>query len=370
MNQFSHYSIEQSGTPKGWVLVSRAAGGGAFESRKIRPSLLGVPGAKGLPGLPGASGGPGAKGEVGATGTSGPQGDSGPVGPNGADGSYPSEFTVWDTACFDSFESYSDGDPVAGLNRGLGFTTPWAGAGAGIVVRTNTDGSTEKRLSIARGASAGWVARRFPWGSNWNVIEISFTAWVGGGVSGALDSTNGLGYYVGVNSGDVFPPSSNSCLNFFGMLGDNTPLFSVTSGTQTDYLLQIAGRSHVGKVGAAITFVPGVGSSFPAFSIEEGKKSIYTLRLERDPFVGGSSVVYSQALRNGSNSGEYDYPKQTLFEAYARRADLNLVLPQPAVEQTAGVVWDEVPGVLDTVVLTWGWTFPLEISAIAVRRVY
>lgn len=364
MNQFSQYSVEPSEIPKGWVLVSRKLGGG-YESRKIRPALLGVPGAAGLPGLTGASGGPGVKGLTGPAGNSGPQGDAGATGPNGVAGTFADEITFWDCACFESWEQYEDGAAISGLNGGLGFLTPWAGAGASVVIRTNKDGSVERRMSIGN----GWTARRMPWGSNWNAVEISFTARLNRPPNADFNSTTGSGFYIGIGSGEV--DNSTFANNFIGIRAKEFPtLFQYSGGTQTPHYTQVSGRRFIGKVGAAETVALSSGSSFPSFSIDEGRKSIYTVRFDRDAFVGTSSVSYFSALRNGTNSSEYDYPKQTILETYARRGNLSDTLAQPVLVESSSQVWSESAGVLDTLSLTWGWSTPLEISSIAVRRVY
>lgn len=367
MNRFTQYSVEQSGQPKGWLLVSRKAGS-AYESRKIRPDLLGVPGAQGLPGINGAPGQPGAKGEVGLIGNSGPQGDAGLPGPNGAAGVYSEEVTLWDSAAFDSFEQYAAAAPVSGLNGGLGFITPWAGFGASIVTRINADGTTEKRLSIA----SGWIARRFPWGSNWNAIEICFNAWINRPALtnfGDVES-GGAQYFVGACSGQVNTAASALCENFIGLKGQSEPTFVYTVGTQNNYFVN-TGRTTGSKVLGVFTFSsPSVGSSFPVFSAVEGRKSIQTFRIDRSAFIGGNSANYTMVLGNGTVSAEYDYPKQTLMESYARRVNLSENLPGGLTAQTATQVWNESTGQLDSLNIVWPWTTPLELSAVSVRRVY
>lgn len=361
MNRFTQYSIEQSGTPKGWLLVSREAGD-AYESRKIRPDLLGTPGAKGLSGLPGADGAPGAKGLVGLAGPSGAQGVAGPTGANGPAGRYPQEVTGWDCAGFDSWEQYADGSNLVDQNGGLGFITPWGGANATVVSRTNSDGSTEKRLAI----SSGFVARRFPWGRYWNRVDLVFTAWVN---RPSFTSFGDLsGYYVGANSGVSIPPNSNFCVNFYGIRGANATVFSYTPNTQVNSFVHTSGRSHLGKEGAIATTVASSGSSFPSFSAVEGRRSIYTLTIERNPFFG--NMLYTMQLANGVQGSEYDYPKQTVMESYAKRVNYAENLPGGPTAETSSQLWDESTGPLDSLVITWPWIEPIEISALSVRRVY
>lgn len=367
LNRFTQYSIEQSGTPKGWLLVSREAGA-AYESRKIRPALLGVPGAKGLTGLPGANGADGAKGEVGLAGSSGAQGVAGPTGSNGPAGEYPQEVTGWDCACFDSWEQYADGANLVGQAGGLGFITPWGGSNATVVTRTNSDGSTEKRLAI----SNGFIARRYPWGRNWNRVDLTFTAWVNRPAFtnfGTNQSVGGVGYFVGSNSGITIPPNSNACLNFYGLLGAQPTMWFYTPNTQVNAFVHTVGRTHTGKRLAVTTSVATVGSSFPALSAVEGRRSIFTLTLERVAF-GFPNMLYSLRHANGVQGSEYDYPKQTVMESYAKRVNYDDNMPGGPAAETSSQLWDESTGALDSLVITWPWVEPIEISAISVRRVY
>lgn len=372
MNQFTQYSIEQSGTPKGWLLVSRkVAGGEGYESRKIRPNLLGVPGAQGLPGINGAPGSPGAKGPTGPMGAAGAQGPAGPVGANGASGVYPEEILLWDCAAFESWEQYSDGASVVGLDGGLGFTTPWAGSNTTIVTRTNRDGTTEKRASI----SQGYLARRFPWGSNWNAVEIVFTGRINSTNTlpfGTIGSDGGRGYYVGVCSGEVNTAYSLTCANFVGHSGNEALMWSWFAGTQCNNYSHTVGRRPTWRVGNVNTVVADFGSSFPTFSVDEGFRSIYTLRLERSAFVGSAGASYTFYLGNGlTNPAEFDWPKQTLMESFAQRSNMATNLSGGLAPQTGTMLAvTELTGQLDTVNITWPWADPLEISALAIRRIY
>lgn len=369
MNRFTQYSIEQSQQPKGWLLVSRKAGD-AYESRKIRPDLLGVPGAQGLPGLKGADGQPGAKGATGSKGTSGAQGDAGATGANGAPGVYPEEVLLWDCACFDSFEQYAAGS-VVGTNGGLGFSTPWAASNATIVSRTNRDGTTEKRCAI----SQGYLARRMPWGSNWNAIEIVFTGRInnpGVATFGTVGSDGGRGYYVGVCSGTANTAYSLTCANFVGHSGKQAALWFWAAGTQTNVFSHVPGRQPTWRVGNVDTTVADFGSSFPTFSVDEGFHSIYTLRLERSAFVGNNPATYTFYLGNGlTTPAEFDWPKQTLMESFARRSNMAENLPGGLAPQTGTMLGvTETTGQLDTLNITWPWSDPLEIASVLVRRIY
>jgi len=358
MNTFTQYSVEESETPRGWVLISEQQSN-SYVSKKMRPELLGVPGTAGLPGLDGSPGNAGPTGPVGFTGASGAQGDVGPTGPNGVPGSYAAEETVWDSAAFEGWEEYTVGSNLVGLNKGLGFTTAWAGVGGTVEQKTNQDGSTEKRLTVVSGS----LARRMPWGGNWNAIDIILTASLYKPDHLAFGSSKP--WCIGVCSGEVDTADSNSCINFYGCGGNNPGQWTWFSGTQNDYYRHTSSRAHFGRRNNVNTGTPASGSSFPNLSTNEGRRSSMVLRLVRGAFVGSSAVSYASYLSGGS--GEFDFPKQHVMESFCRRVNMGENIASGF--ESAAQNWDESTGPLDTLNFVWPYADPLSISSIAVRRV-
>lgn len=365
MNIFTQYSVEPStSTPKGWVLVS-AKVGDSYVSKKIRPALLGVPGAQGFPGLEGPAGSTGPQGYAGQTGPTGPQGVTGATGPNGAAATFNTEETLWDSAAYEGWEEYADGQAVAGLNKGIGFTTPWAGSGGTIVTRTNADGTTEKRLQL----TGGWIARRMPWGSNWNAVDFMITGRIDRAnhtpFGSAWDSGGATSWAIGACSGETHGVSDPLCLNFYGAGGASAAEWSYFAGTQNNYWRHLASRNPLGKRLTTVTITPAAGSSAPHLSAEEGRKSLIYLRIYRGPFVGNGTASYATYL--GGLTGEFDFPKQAIVEGFCRR--FNFGENSAQVQEIGAQNWDESTGQLDT--LNFAWPFaPLEISSIAIRRVF
>ena len=366
MNIFTQYSVENAGTPKGWVLVS-AKQGSAFVSKKLRPVLLGVPGAQGLPGLEGPTGVAGPTGLTGATGNAGAQGATGATGPNGADGSFKSEELTWDSAAFDGWEEYEEGADISGLDKGIGFTTPWSGSGGTVESRTNLDGNTEKRLILSNAS----ITRRMPWGSNWNALDLVITGSIYkpdhlpfGNIWDAFGATS---WALGVCSGTANPVSSSSCLNFYGCGGISLDSWSYFSGTQNQYWRHNASRPPFGKRGTALTITPASGSSAPNFSDTEGRRSLLFLRIYRGPFVGSGSASYATYL-SGSGTGEFDFPKQAVVEGFCLRSNTGENIPSGV--EVGAQPWDESTGPLDTFNFAWPFAVPLAISSIAIRRIH
>jgi hypothetical protein len=313
----------------------------------------------------------GPKGDTGPVGDIGPVGPQGPPGPPGDPASLSNvetEVRYCDSLAVEFFEDYDLGD-LTSLNKGAGWAADGVVSGGSIVSRAAPGGGTHKCLSI----SDGEIVRPFVWGADWSRIRLAML------VRANSDASFNTSLAFGVCAG----PAQIADSTFLGASSKFYGLYNSASWSLSDFFTSDAQTYFVNKVGSSGAVDSGTHvNDTLIIPSTEGKCALLVVEISR-PIVPSVSTAasYLSAWR-GPDSDQSDFvtSKRQILEwlrsnmestTMADFASLVTTGPGSGGTQTAGFPGiSEATGRFDSLNIAWGAVAPLEISAMAVTRLY
>lgn len=361
MARNSDYPEHLGSTEGAYALMAVDLGGGAYRLRWVHTETLGSQGPAGDPGSPGAD-----NSTVGEKGDSGETGVTGPTGPSGAEGlpglsaaQVQPNILLDDGLAMDYFEDYADGQ-TSGFNAGRGWSGDWAVSGGQIVTRTTHNGIIQKRLALTNGE----IGRTFRFGSIWNKIQV--------GIICRIDSVAALpamSYYLGVCSGTANMASSPACANFVGQRGSGIT-WSTLSFAAQDSLLSSATQQITRRVNTDT-----VNATIPGLVVPTTEACMGEIWFEivRGRFAGpGDPVTYSHRVRAISGAS-VAAGMSTMKSSFINSMHTGLSGSDTfvgSVDASVSPTFDQSTGELNTFNFYWDCPTPIEIGAVAIRKVY
>lgn len=360
MARNSDYPQHLGSTDGGYALMAVDLGGGAYRLRWVHTETLGAQGPVGDAGSPGADNSTiGEKGDTGETGVTGPVGPAGAAGiPGLSAAEVQPNILLDDGLAMDYFEDYADGQS-SGFNAGRGWAGDWSVSGGQIVTRTTHNGIIQKRLEL----TSGEIGRTFRFSSIWNKIQVGILCRIDAASLPAMD------YYLGVCSGTANMASSPTCANFIGQRGSAitwTPLaFAAQDSLLSSATQLITRRVNTDTVNSTIAglVVPSTEACLGEIWFEitrarfsgPGDPVTYTHRILA---VSGASVNAGMSMMKSSfiNSMHTGLTPSDGFVG--------------SLDSSVAPTFDQSTGSLDTFNFYWNCPTPIEIGAVAIRKVY
>lgn len=363
MARNSDYAEHVGSTDGAFALMAVDLGGGAFRLRWVDAETLGDQGPVGVSGSPGA-----ANSTPGETGDKGETGEDGPVGPAGTDGLPGDSAAVLqpniyldDGLAVEYFEDYVDGQS-SGLSAGRGWSGDWQISGGSVVTRTSHNGIIQKRLAL----TSGEIGRMMRFGDKWNKIQI--------GVLVRIDSIAALtamNYYLGVCSGTSDMAGSATCANFIGQAGSaaGTITWATAAYNQQDTLVS-SGTAAVTRRGNTNTLLGNPGAL--VIPTTEASLGMLWMEVNRAKFANNAaSVTYTSRYRAvaaaSANAGMSMMKEAFLNTIHGGLGSDPIV---GSVDSSFASAFDQSTGALDTFNFVWNSAVPIEVAAVAVRKVW
>jgi len=277
------------------------------------------------------------------------------------------EIAAVDGWSMEFFDDYSVGEnPV--LDKGIGWDGAGAGEGLSIVERNVYNGKTEKRLSILNGQ----YGRKFFFGNSWHRIQICVMMRINAS-AGPITSNN----YIGLCSGLTNMVASATTLNFIGEQAQTAWAFG--TGSKSSYFTRAGASQLVTRRGTTTSTIGGLSGAHQVYiASTEGYKSMIFVEFSRSFFALPSiSIPYSYGqCAMTTSSVQFPFSKRAVMDALWTNpvpsgvGTANGSQVFDTSNQTNSTNFDESTGIFDAVNISWPHTtIPLEIAAIAVRKV-
>lgn len=369
MAKFSEYPEEVGANPEGFLLmaVEQPSGSPApLVTKKIRPDRIGAQGPTGPQGLPGGSGTPGPTGATGATGAAGANGAAGQPGYVVGAGIDPT-IGDFDGEAIDFFEQYPTG-AITTTDMGVGWNGNGRVVGGTIVSRTTHGGFVQKRLSLATNAQIG---RTLPYLGRWNKIRLAVLARVNGGAtfSGpwALGVCNGTAAMYG-----DFPPTTN----FTGIAQVEAGFTNWTFGVGTAQNTFVSSSYEgVWRRGATNTETAGAFAvAVMGFPATEASHTAFFLDIDRAVFTGATALSYTfnHFAVSTAAANEFHVTRSQFLNLlrFANVSAESATLFTNSGNYATPVAVSEALGVFNTFNFWWSAATPIEIVAMAVRKIH